>query len=156
GVCVMSAAASPSGQSADSPAGPLVSIVVPVFNGADYLRVSLDSILSQSYPNIEVLVMDDASTDTTPEILAGYGDRIHVRRQSTNRGIYGNANDGIALARGEYIAVYHGDDIYDRRIVEREVAFLESHPQAGAVFCLDVFVDAEGHEYGRLQIPPEL
>jgi glycosyltransferase involved in cell wall biosynthesis len=135
---------------------PRVSIVVPVFNGARYLRESLESILAQSYPSAEVLVMDDASTDDTPEIVASYGDRIKYHRQSTNRGIYGNTNDGIALACGEYVAVYHGDDVYDPRIVEREVGFLEAHPQAGAVFCLDIFIDADGHEYGRLQIPPEL
>jgi hypothetical protein len=152
----MSATASRCGQNAGSPASPLVSIVVPVFNGAGYLRESLNSILSQSYPNIEVLVMDDASTDATPEILASYGQRIQLHRQSTNRGIYGNVNDGIARARGQYIAVYHGDDVYHPKIVEREVAFLEAHPQAGAVFCLDIFIDADGHEYGRLQIAPEL
>src|SRR5262245_40453342 len=93
----------------------LVSIVVPVYNGARYLRESLDSILGQTYPHTEVLVMDDASTDETPQVLASYGDRVRVHRQPWNRGIYGNANDGIALARGEYIAVYHGDDVYDPR-----------------------------------------
>src|SRR5438093_1456319 len=135
---------------------PLVSVIVPVFNGERYLRESLDSIIAQSYPRPEVLIMDDASTDGTPAIIASYGDRVCCHRQSRNRGIYGNMNDGIALARGEYIAIYHADDVYHPSIIEREVAFLESHPAAGAVFCIDVFIDPFGREVGRLELPPEV
>lgn len=135
---------------------PLVSIIVPVFNGERYLRESLDSILAQTYPNIEVLVMDDCSTDRTAEIVASYSPRAQSIRQTANRGIYGNANDGIARARGKYIAVYHADDVYLPTIVEREVDFLEKHPQAGAVFCLDIFIDPEGREEGRLHLVPEV
>lgn len=135
---------------------PHVSIVVPVFNGARYLRESLESIVDQTYQSTEILVMDDASTDATPAIIQSFGDRVQCHRQTANRGIYGNTNDGIALARGDYIAVYHGDDIYDPRMVEREVAFLEQYPAAGAVFCKDIFIDALGEEFGRLQLPSEL
>lgn len=133
---------------------PLVSVVVPVWNGARYLRESLDSILAQTYAPIEVLVMDDGSTDETPEIARSYGGRIRYRRQSANRGIYGNANDGIEMARGEYIAVYHADDVYEPEIVEREVAFLERHPDAAAVFSSMTMIDPSGAEVGRLTLPP--
>ena len=135
---------------------PLVSIVIPVFNGERYLRQSLDSILAQTYPRTEVLVMDDASTDGTPGIIASYGDQVNCYRQPQTRGIYGNVNDGIAMARGEYIAVYHADDVYAPTIVECEVEFLQRHPEAGAVFCQAVFIDAKGHEYGRFKVQPEL
>src|SRR2546426_2388988 len=135
---------------------PLVSVVVSVFNGEAHLRESLDSILEQTYPRLEVIVVDDASTDTTPAILASYGDRIRVHRQSATRGIYGNANDGIAVAQGELVGVFHADDVYLPELVEREVDWLERHPQAGAVFCSDVFIDGEGHELGRLELPPEV
>ena len=135
---------------------PLVSIVVPVYNGERYLRDSLDSIIAQTYPRIEVLVMDDASTDSTPDIIASYGDSVKHIRQGQNKGIYSNANDGIKLARGKYIAVYHADDVYDPRIVECEVDDLEHHPEVGAVFCKDIFVDGENKEYGRLQLRPEV
>jgi len=135
---------------------PLVSIIVPVFNGERYLRESLDSILAQTYSRTEVFVMDDASTDGTRGLAAAYGERVKYHRQEANRGIYGNANDGIAMARGEYIAIYHADDIYDARIIEREVAFLERYPEAGAVFCQDIFIDPAGNERGRLEIPEEV
>ena len=125
---------------------PLVSIIVPVYNGARYLHDSLNSILGQAYPHIEVLVMDDASTDATPALIASFGDRIRVCRQPRNRGIYGNANDGIALASGKFIAVYHADDLYGPHIVEREVDFLERYPHAGAVFCADIMIDPEGRD----------
>ena len=135
---------------------PLVSIIVPVYNGERYLRESLDSILAQKYPNFEALVMDDASTDGTADIVASYGSRLRCYRQPANRGIYGNMNDGIRMVRGEYIAIYHSDDVYDPAIVEREAAFLRRYPEAGAVFCSDIFIDPEGRERGRLQLPPDI
>jgi glycosyltransferase involved in cell wall biosynthesis len=135
---------------------PLVSVVVPVYNGERYLRESLDSILAQTYSRTEVLVIDDASTDGTSDIIASYGDRVRCHRQSRNRGGFGNTNDGISVARGEYVAVYHADDVYLPTIVEREVEFLRRHPETGAVFCQDVFIDPFGREYGRLELPPEL
>jgi glycosyltransferase involved in cell wall biosynthesis len=135
---------------------PLVSIIVPVFNGERYLRESLDSILAQTYPRTEVLVMDDASTDATPSIAASYGNRVAYYRQPRNRGQFCNVNEGIAMVRGEYIAVYHADDVYDPRIVEREITFFQAHPELGAVFCKDIFIDPEGLERGRLELPPEV
>jgi glycosyltransferase involved in cell wall biosynthesis len=135
---------------------PLVSIIIPVYNGERYLRESLDSILAQTYPRLEVIVMDDASTDSTSAIVASYGDQVKYHRQSQNRGIYGNVNDGIALAHGEFIAVYHADDLYEPTIVEREVASLQRFPRAGAVFCLDIFIDAAGQPYTQLTLPPEV
>lgn len=135
---------------------PLVSIVVPAYNGAAFLREALDSILAQTYSHLEVLLLDDASTDETPSIAAEYGDRIRYVRQPKNLGIYDNVNVGIGLARGEYIATYHADDIYDPTCVEAEVSYLERHHEVGAVFCSDVLVDAEGREYGRLRLPPEV
>lgn len=135
---------------------PLVSILVPSFNGARWLREALDSILAQTYRPIEVLLLDDASIDETPAIAESYGDRIRYVRQPKNLGIYDNVNVGIQQARGELIATYHADDIYEPTIVEKQVAYLEAHPSVGAVFCADIFVDAEGHEYGRMVLPREV
>lgn len=135
---------------------PLVSILVPSFNGAKFLREALDSILAQSYPRIEVLLLDDASTDDTEAIAASYAGRISYVRQPSNLGQFGNVNVGISLARGEFIAVYHADDFYLPTIVQEEVAYLQRHPEVGAVFCADIFVDANGREYGRMRLPAEV
>jgi hypothetical protein len=132
---------------------PLVSVVIPAFNAERFLRLSLDSIVGQTYPNREILLMDDASTDSTGEIAQSYGDAIIYYRQPRNRGQFPNVDDGIARASGKYIAVYHADDIYHPEILSREVAFLETYPQAGAVFALDIFIDAAGRERGRLKLP---
>ncbi len=139
-----------------APSVPLVSIVVPVWNGERYLRESLDSILGQTYPNLEVIAVDDASTDSTPAILESYADRLRIVWQPETRGIYGNANDGIALARGEFVGVYHADDVYLPEMVEREVDWLLAHPDAGAVFTSAVFIDTTGREFGRTNLPPEI
>jgi glycosyltransferase involved in cell wall biosynthesis len=100
--------------------------------------------------------MDDASTDSTPDIITSYGKLVRYYRQPRNRGIYGNVNDGIPMAKGDYIAVYHADDIYHPNIVEREVQFLQRYPEAGAVFCQSVFIDSKSCEYGRFKVQPEL
>lgn len=139
-----------------APAGPLVSILVPSFNGAPFLRDALDSLLAQTYPNIEILLLDDASTDDTRDIAAEYEGRIRYIRQPKNLGIYENVNAGIAAAKGELIATYHADDIYLPTIVAEQVAYLQAHPEVGAVFASDILVDANGREYGRMELPREV
>ena len=142
------------------PDDPLVSVVVPVFDAEPYLRESLESILGQTHRRLEVIVMDDASGDRSVEIaseLAESDSRLRVQRRSANVGQFANVNAGLELARGELLAVYHADDVYHPEIVEREVAFLRAHPEAGAVFTQAVLVDADGHEFGRLdRVPAEL
>lgn len=136
--------------------GHSVTVVVPVLDGERFLGEALESILSQTYAPSEVIVMDDGSTDSTPAIAASYGDAVRYVRQPAVRGIYGNANDGIELASGDLVGVFHADDVYLPELVEREVEWLERHPRAGAVFCSDVFVDGDGRELGRLALPPEV
>jgi glycosyltransferase involved in cell wall biosynthesis len=142
--------------SAPVPGKPLVSILVPSFNGAPWLREALDSLLAQTYPNIEIILLDDASTDDTPAIAAEYEGRIRFIRQPRNMGIYDNVNVGIAEAKGELVATYHADDIYLPTIVEEQVAYLQAHPEVGAVFASDIMVDADGREYGRIRLPEEV
>ncbi len=136
---------------------PLVSIVLPSYNAERFLGDALGTILAQTYEAIEVIVCDDASTDRTPEIAQGTGDpRVRYLRNDSTLGGYGAMNRGVRESRGEFVAVYHADDLYDPRIVEREVAVLRGSDAMGAVFCLDRFVDESGREYGRLALPAAL
>ena len=138
---------------------PLVSVVVPVFDGEAFLRESLESILAQTHRSLEVIVMDDASTDSSAGIaaeVAARDARVRVHSQPGNVGQFANVNSGIGRARGEFVAVFHADDVYEPELVAREVAFLEAHPDAAAVFALATFIDAGGTEFGRLQPPAEL
>ncbi|MFZ5892914.1 MAG: glycosyltransferase family 2 protein [Myxococcota bacterium] len=91
---------------------PLVSVVIPGYNCARYVAETLDSVLAQSYANFEVVFVDDGSTDATPDILAGYRDRI-VYRRTANGGLAAARNAGMKLARGEFIAWLDADDVCD-------------------------------------------
>src|SRR5579859_1074920 len=135
---------------------PLVSILVPSYNGAAFLREALDSLVAQTYPNVEIILLDDASSDGTPEIAADYAGKISYVRQPSNLGIYDNVNVGIKRARGSLIATYHADDIYLPTIVEAQAAYFQAHPEVGAVFCSNIFVDAHGREYGRISLPQDV
>jgi GT2 family glycosyltransferase len=135
-------------------ASPLVTVVVPAYNAERYLGEALDSLLSQSWSDMELVVIDDASSDRTAEIIASYGNRVRAVKNPENKGIYGTMNEGLRLARGRLVAFYHADDVYEPEIVARQVSFFESHPNVGAVFCSDIFVDENGREYGRLALPP--
>jgi len=135
---------------------PLVSIVVPVFEAERHVRESLDSILGQTYPNLEVLVMDDASTDGSAEVAAGFDDpRLQLHRNERNLGQFANVNTGIRLARGELIAIHHADDVYERDLLAEQVRYLEAVPEAGAVFALDSFIGPAGAVFGRVELPAE-
>jgi glycosyltransferase involved in cell wall biosynthesis len=109
---------------------PLVSIIVPSFNTAAYVAEAIESVLSQDYPNKELIVVDDGSTDGTVDVIRGYGDQ--VRLLQTDRGGPAAArNAGIAVARGEYIAFNDSDDVWLPGRLSVQVADLEAHPDVG-------------------------
>ena len=101
---------------------PKVSIGLPVFNGAKYLAGTLDRLLSQTYPDFEIVVSDNASTDETSEICADYCNRdkrIRYFRNNSNIGAAPNFNRVFELSRGAYFAWAAYDDVHDRRFLER-------------------------------------
>jgi glycosyltransferase involved in cell wall biosynthesis len=113
-------------------APPLVSVIIPVYNGERYLRQALDSALEQTYPAIEVVAVDDGSTDTSPAILASYGGRIRVVRQ-TNRGVAEARNVGLRVARGSYLAFLDQDDWWLPEKIECQVERFQLEPDVGLV-----------------------
>lgn len=135
---------------------PLVSICIPAYNVENVLGTALNSVLNQSYQKIEVILIDDGSTDGTHEVARSIDDeRIYYIRNKTNLGGFQTMNKAVSLAKGDLIAIYHADDIYEHNIVEKEVAFLNNYPQAGAVFCLAYFLDSEGRIFGGYTLPHE-
>lgn len=136
---------------------PLVSVCVPTYHDAPFLPQSLSSIVSQTYQNLEILVGDDASPDNTAEIVRSFQDsRIRYLRNTINLGQFENVNRLVGQCQGKYIAIYHSDDYYDSEIVRKEAAFLESHPEVGAVFALDRRVDDFGRIIGEMKLMPEI
>jgi glycosyltransferase involved in cell wall biosynthesis len=112
-------------------ANPTVSVVITTYNVADYLELSVDSVLAQTYQDWELLIIDDASADSTWEIAgrcATRDGRIHLIRNETNQGIARTRNRVLALARGTYIAVLDGDDLWlDPKKLEMQVAAYEGY-----------------------------
>lgn len=125
-------------------ASPLVSVVIPAYNAAALIGETLDSVLAQTYPNLEVLVVDDGSTDDTPQVLDRYADRIRVLRQA-NAGQAAARNCGAREARGELMAFLDSDDLWDPDKIARQVALLGRFPEALAVYCDHRSIDAKGH-----------
>ena len=124
----------------------LVSVVIPVYNAARFLNAAIDSILSQTYHDFEVIAVDDGSTDPSGDILADYAardSRIKVISRR-NTGIVGALNDGIAVARGNLIARMDADDISLPQRLERQVAYLTDHPECVAVGTDVLYTDPEG------------
>lgn len=102
---------------------PLVSVIIPTYNRADTVRRSIDSALEQTYRPIEVIVVDDGSTDATREVLDGYGDRIRPIYQA-NGGPSLARNTGVAAARGEFIAFLDSDDTWKPAKIDRQVRLM--------------------------------
>ena len=116
---------------------PTVSFVVPCYRLAHLLAECIESILSQSYTDFEVLVMDDCSPDDTTAVVEGFAkERIRHIRNERNLGHLANYNKGISLSRGKYVWLISADDRLRRPyVLERYVRFLESHPNVGFVCC---------------------
>ena len=113
---------------------PLVSCIVPVWNGEKYLGEALDSILNQTYPQIEIVVIDDGSTDRTQDILASYGERVIAIRQA-QAGPAVARNVGIERATGAFVAFLDSDDLWDPRKTELQVAMFGERADLAVCLC---------------------
>ncbi|MCB9170786.1 MAG: glycosyltransferase family 2 protein [Flavobacteriales bacterium] len=110
-----------------------VSVLIPVFNKATFVKEAVRSVLDGSWKDLEVVAVDDASTDDSLRILEDIGDRrIRIVRHASNLGPAAAANTGIAAARGEYIVRLDADDIAVPERIARQVAFMDAHPDVGA------------------------
>ena len=136
---------------------PLVCICVPTYNAAKTVRETLESILAQTYPNLVVHVSDNASSDGTVAVIESILDaRVIIHRHAENIGGEGNFNRCIQLAEGKYTAIFHADDIYEPDMVAKQVAFLEAHPEAGAVFTEACLINEVGNRIGEIRLPQGL
>lgn len=128
-------------------AAPVVTLGMPLFNGALYLVSALDSLLAQTFERFEIVISDNGSTDGTEEICRSYADkdrRIRYFRHDVNRGAAWNHNFLIMEARGRYFRWHHYDDLCEPRHLERCVAALESSPAAVLAYPRTVLIDAAG------------
>lgn len=115
------------------PEVPLVSVVMPAYNAAPYLEAAIRSVLEQDYPAVELIVVDDGSSDGTPEFAAGFGERVRVLCQQ-NAGPAAARNRGMAAARGELVAFLDADDVWLPGKLRAQVDYLRDHPEVGVVY----------------------
>jgi glycosyltransferase involved in cell wall biosynthesis len=111
----------------------LISCIIPVYNGARYLREAIDSILGQSYRPLQVIVADDGSTDNTPDIAAEYGDRITYIQQP-NQGYAAAKNLGLSVAKGDLIAFLDADDVWHSEKLKRQIPIMQDRPTIDLCF----------------------
>ena len=127
------------------PPAPLVTVLLAVRDGEKYVRTAVESALGQTFPALEVLVVDDASADGTPEILAGFVDsRLRVLRNDAATGLAGSLNRGLDEARGRHVARLDADDVALPRRLERQLARLRSAPPVGIVGSAVLELDEAG------------
>ena len=113
---------------------PLVSCIIPVWNGEKYLAEAIESVVGQAYPAIEIVVVDDGSTDGTPALLSSYGERVVTIRQD-QAGPAVARNAGIERSKGEYIAFLDADDIWDPRKTELQMERFRDRQDLSVCLC---------------------
>lgn len=127
---------------------PRVSVIMASYNHAAFVEEAMASVFTQSYRDLELVVTDDGSGDGTPEVIRRCRDpRLRFHAFPENRGACAALNDTIARATGEYAAVLNSDDFFLPGKLEKQVAFLDAHPEVGAVFGLPKFVDEHSRPF---------
>jgi glycosyltransferase involved in cell wall biosynthesis len=122
-------------------------VAIPTFNRDDMIRGTLESVLDQEFSDLEILVVDDQSTDRVFEIAASYSDpRLRVTRNEKNLGLFGNFNRCLELARGQFVRILCNDDRLTRNCIKREVEFMEADP------TLSLLV-SQGRRVSRTGVP---
>lgn len=132
-----------------------VSICIPTYNGERFVAATIESALRQSFEDFELVVVDDASTDRTVEIVRGFADpRIILHQNAVNQGFEGNFNRALALARGDYVKVLPMDDIIYPRCIERQAAILDDprYASVALVSCARDVIDDAGKKLVKRRV----
>jgi hypothetical protein len=133
---------------------PLVSVIVPTYNRCALLKHTIESVLAQTYPAIEIIVVDDGSTDETSEMLKHYGKRI-VSIRKANGGGTAARNTGLKAARGQFLNFLDHDDLFMPTKVERQMQMMRARPDVGLVHCGYYRIDKDGNDIDIVNFLPE-
>ena len=115
---------------------PLITVIIPVYNAAQYLAEAIQSVLSQSHTNLEIKILDDGSDDDSVAIAKSFRDnRIEVLASTENHGPAYRLNQGVATATGEYISIMHADDIMHQKKLEKQLRFFKNNPKVSVCGC---------------------
>lgn len=132
---------------------PKVSIIIPVYNGSNYLSEAIDSALAQTYKNLEIIVVNDGSKDAgkTAKIAKSYGKKIRYFSKR-NGGVSTALNFGIKKMRGQYFSWLSHDDLYKRDKIAKQVSQIKKYPPNTVLFCGYEMIDGQGQPLGRVDI----
>ena len=123
---------------------PLITVVIPTYNRAQFISETIESVLDQTYPNIEIIVIDDGSTDNTEEVVARYVPRVkYVKQKNAERGA--SRNHGLRLADGEFIVFLDSDDLLSPDKIKEDLAIFKRTPSVGLVYTDVLIVDTAGN-----------
>jgi len=117
---------------------PILSIIIPVYNASEYIAETLDSALSQTYESIEIICVDDCSTDNSAEIITNYinnHSRIIYIKNTKNMGLSITRNNGIAIAKGKFILPLDSDDLINKAYCEKAINTFREKPQLSVIYC---------------------
>lgn len=138
---------------------PLVSVIMPVFNAGEFLVEALESMVHQTYRNFELIIVDDASTDNSWQVITKYRQRYDKKirafrvKKQLNKGGDACANEGFRRAKGELIARMDADDVARKDRLERQVRFLQENPEIDVLGSSAVVIDREGRKVGVKRVP---
>lgn len=136
---------------------PKVSIVLPTFNGARYVREAIESCLAQTFTDWELIIVDDASSDATPDIIKQYmaiDCRIRSVRHDANRKLPAALNTGFSLSRGEFLTWTSDDNLYKPPAIEKMLEYLSNHPEVDIVYTDYDVIDEDGKLIKSVMVPP--
>lgn len=130
----------------------MISVIMRSYNQSGFIGHAIESVLSQTYKDFELIAVDDGSTDDTGSILQKYSDQIRLIRQE-NKGRSAAANVGLAEARGDYVAFLDSDDIWDKEFLKMTISVLESNPSISIVYTGWTYIDKDGYVIGKKIVP---
>jgi glycosyltransferase involved in cell wall biosynthesis len=133
---------------------PLISVIMPVYNCEKYLKEAIESVLSQTYQNVELVIVNDGSTDSSKEIILSFKDsRIRFFENERNSGIVFTRNRGLDEANGEFVATLDSDDIALPERIEKQAGFLTMNPEYGMCGTFYYAIDSHGKFIKEIRFP---
>ena len=135
------------GQPRNTPSAGLVSVIIPCYNYAQYVTAAIESVLAQTYKNIELIVINDGSTDNSARVIQALASKHGFKyAEHSNRGLTATCARGLDLARGEFINFLDADDTLDSSFIEQSIAFLRANPQYAMSYCRAYLIDKDGNK----------
>lgn len=135
-----------------------VSVIMPVYNASCFLREAIDSVLNQTYTDIELILIDDCSTDNSYDILCEYeqkDDRVRVFKNECNKGVSYTRNFGVSMAQFDYVALIDSDDLWHEDKLQKQLDIISKYPDTDICYTASAFVNTQGEKLDFVFSVPE-